>query len=276
MGTVSERIRRGLTVPIFGELADPAVLAVLASEAEQAGLDGFFVWDHLTYRAPVDAVTDPWISLAAIALATSTVAIGPMVTPLARRRPAVVARQVTALDHLSNGRVVLGTGLGLDTSGGEFAPFGEEPELRTRAAMYDEALELLRGLLSGEPVSHHGDRFQVPDGVRFTPTPLQDRLPIWVACRWPNRKPLERAARQDGVFVIDIEPTKLPEVVTAIRAHRGGDLSNYDVVVHAQADADVLPWVDAGATWCLTTFNPFEVTVSEVRRAIDHLGGARK
>jgi alkanesulfonate monooxygenase SsuD/methylene tetrahydromethanopterin reductase-like flavin-dependent oxidoreductase (luciferase family) len=261
-------MKRGITVPIFGELADPGTLVDLAREAEQAGLDGFFVWDHLQYRSPVERVTDPWISLAAIATSTSTVAIGPMVTPLARRRPPVVARQVVALDHLSGGRVILGTGLGLDTSGGEFAPFGEESDLRTRAEMYDEALALLRDLLSGEPVTHRGRHYVVPSGVRFLPVPQQAKLPIWVGCRWPNRKPLQRALGQDGVFVIQIEPADLPDVVTFVREHRFRGLAEFDIVVDALASDSPERWADAGATWCLVTFDPFDVTVSEVRQAI--------
>jgi alkanesulfonate monooxygenase SsuD/methylene tetrahydromethanopterin reductase-like flavin-dependent oxidoreductase (luciferase family) len=267
-------MRRGITVPIFGELADPGVLATLGIEAEQAGLDGFFVWDHLHYRPPVQAVTDPWISLAAIADRTSRIALGPMVTPLARRRPAVLARQVAALDRLSGGRVVLGTGLGLDSSGGEFAPFGEEPDIRVRASRYDEALVLLRDLLSGEPVTAQGQHFQVPDGVRFLPTPAQSRLPIWVACRWPNRKPLERAIGQDGVFVIDIEPGDLPKVIAFVRERRPSGLTGFDVVVDTAASQPAEPWADAGATWCLATFDPFTVTARDVRHAIERWGTA--
>ena len=99
-----------------------------------------------------------------------------MVTPLARRRPHVVARQLVALDHLSGGRVVLGAGLGLDSSGGELSRFGEETDDRRRADMLDEALELLTGLLSGGPVDHHGRYFTASD-VRFPPATGQRRHP---------------------------------------------------------------------------------------------------
>src|SRR5205823_5698657 len=119
-------MRFGVTLPPFDALADPRRLADLAVAAEAAGWDGCFVWDHVYYRPPVRAVSDPWTALAAIAMQTSRVTIGPMVTPLARRRPHVVARQVVALDALSNGRFVLGVGLGLDRSGGELVRFGEE------------------------------------------------------------------------------------------------------------------------------------------------------
>src|SRR5918996_3575707 len=176
-------MRRGVFLPIFDELADPATLAV---RAEARGWDGVFLWDHVLYRPPVAAVTDPWIALAAIAAATDRIEIGPMVTPLARRRPWIVARQAVALDHLSGGRFVLGLGLGLDTSGGELSRFGEEIDDRRRAVMLDEGLDVLTGLLSGEPVDHDGDAYRI-DGARFLPTPVRPGgMPIWLAARWPR------------------------------------------------------------------------------------------
>ena len=144
-------MKLGITLPPFGELADPRVVRDLAVAAEAAGWDGVFVWDHVDYRAPVEAVGDPWITMAAIAAATERVVTGPMVTPLARRRPHVVARELVALDLLAAGRLVFGVGLGLDGSGGELSRFGEETDDRRRATMLDEGLDLLTGLLSGEP-----------------------------------------------------------------------------------------------------------------------------
>lgn len=252
--------RRGLFLPIFDELADPSLLADLAAEAEAVGWDGVFVWDHVTYRAPVEGATDPWIALAAIATRTERVLIGPMVTPLARRRPQIVARQLVAVDHLSHGRAVLGVGLGLDTSGGELSSFGEELDDRTRAAMLDEGLDVLVALLSGEPVDHQGEHYRAT-GVRFLPAPVHGRVPIWVAARWPNRRPLRRAARHDGVFLIDVTS---PADVAAAREVVGPERE----IVVEQSGFNVDALADAGATWVLTGFDPFTVTPAEVRRAI--------
>ena len=94
-------MRSGLFLPLFDELADPALVARLAGEAEEAGWHGVFVWDHVRWREPVVEVADPWITLAAIATATTGVRLGPMVTPLARRRPVKVARETATLDRLS-------------------------------------------------------------------------------------------------------------------------------------------------------------------------------
>jgi Luciferase-like monooxygenase len=88
-------VRFGLTVPNFGDYFDPRLLATLARDAEQAGWGGFFVWDH-TVAWPTPIV-DPWVALSAIAIATEKIRIGPLVTPLPRRRPTkLVQRYVDA------------------------------------------------------------------------------------------------------------------------------------------------------------------------------------
>ena len=124
--------RRGIFIAPFDELADPNTLAALAASAEAHGWDGLFVWDHVRYRAPVRAVADPWVALAAVAAATDRIRLGPLVTPLARRRVQKLARETVTLDHLSRGRLVLGVGLGSDRNG-ELGPFGEVVDLRERA-----------------------------------------------------------------------------------------------------------------------------------------------
>ena len=117
-------MRFGLDFTIFGPYADPVLLADLAVEAEAAGWDGFFLWDHVaTTLDPL--VTDPWITLAAIAARTSHIRLGPMVTTLARRRMTKQARENVALDQLSGVRLVLGVGLGVDDDR-EFAARGDE------------------------------------------------------------------------------------------------------------------------------------------------------
>jgi alkanesulfonate monooxygenase SsuD/methylene tetrahydromethanopterin reductase-like flavin-dependent oxidoreductase (luciferase family) len=87
--------------------------AELARRAEEAGWDGFFVWDHVVfaYGGALDNA-DPWVLLTAIALRTSRIRLGPLVTPVARRRPGTLARQTTTVDRLSGGRLVFGAGLG--------------------------------------------------------------------------------------------------------------------------------------------------------------------
>jgi alkanesulfonate monooxygenase SsuD/methylene tetrahydromethanopterin reductase-like flavin-dependent oxidoreductase (luciferase family) len=243
----------GLSLPIFGELADPRIVASIAADAEAAGWDGVFVWDHLYYSPPVRDVADPWITLAAIATATERVRIGPMVTPLARRRPAKVAKETATLDVLSGGRLTLGAGLGSERHG-EFAAFGEDDDPRVRAGLLDDALDFLARAWAGEPVG--------VGNVRLLPTPVQrPRPPVWIAARWPNRAPLRRAARWDGLFPVDVpSPDALAEYA--------GGVGTPDVIVHGPADADARPWGAAGATWWLTTFSPYDVTAGAVRAAV--------
>src|ERR1700727_1858373 len=127
-------VKRGIFVAPFDELVEPRLMAELAQLAEARGWDGFFVWDHIRYRPPVRAVADPWVTLAAIAYATNELRLGPMVTPLSRRRIHKVARETVTLDHLSCGRLTLGVGLGSDRSN-ELGPFGDETDPRERARL---------------------------------------------------------------------------------------------------------------------------------------------
>lgn len=190
-------MRFGLHLPTSGEYADVGLLATLAREAEAAGWDGFFVYDQVAPAGGAPLV-DPWIALTAIALATTRLRLGPLVTPLARRRPWKVAREAVTLDHLCAGRLVLGVGLGNVPE--EFEHLGESADAAERAAMLDEGLEVLNGLWSGAPLAHRGAHYTVrTEG--FHPRPLQaPRIPIWVGGVWPARAPFRRAARWDGVF----------------------------------------------------------------------------
>jgi alkanesulfonate monooxygenase SsuD/methylene tetrahydromethanopterin reductase-like flavin-dependent oxidoreductase (luciferase family) len=173
-------MRSGLWLPLFEELADPRVVARLAADAEERGWHGVFVWDQLRWREPIKQVADPWITLAAIAAATEEVMLGPMVTPLARRRPAKVARETATLDRLSGGRLILGVGLGGDQFAGEFSDRGAG----RRPSAGRDARRGTRDPLaawSGEPVNHRGRHYLVDD-VQFLPRPVQrPRIPVWAA-----------------------------------------------------------------------------------------------
>jgi alkanesulfonate monooxygenase SsuD/methylene tetrahydromethanopterin reductase-like flavin-dependent oxidoreductase (luciferase family) len=236
-------------------VSDPLLLASLAADAERAGFDGFFLWDHIVYSAPTSEVSDPWVCLAAIAVATSSLRIGPMVTPLSRRRVHKVARETVTLDRLSSGRVVLGVGLGAHAHG-ELGPFGEVEDPVERARMLDAGLDQLAAYWGGE----------------FKPRPVQSpRIPVWVAGRWPAKPPLRRAARWDGFFPIDHdEVSEFAESVAYVESQRaslGRVDEPFDVVVTVEAGVDPAPWAAAGATWVLTGFGQ-SPTEAEVRAAI--------
>jgi alkanesulfonate monooxygenase SsuD/methylene tetrahydromethanopterin reductase-like flavin-dependent oxidoreductase (luciferase family) len=255
--------RRGLFVAPFDPLADARVVGELAATAEAAGWEGFFIWDHLQYGERVTAIADVWTCCAAAAMRTERLLLGPMVTPLARRRPQVLARQAASLAVLSGGRFVLGLGLGDDWVG-EFSAFGDEPDPRVRGRMLDEGLETLTALLSGEPVEHHGAHYTV-DEVRFRPAPA---VPIWLAGRFGNRAPLRRAARYDGFFVIGLDrPGDLDEVTASLAEH--APAPGFEVVVDLRPEQDPTPWLDRGASWVLTRIGPFDLDLAEVRRVVE-------
>jgi alkanesulfonate monooxygenase SsuD/methylene tetrahydromethanopterin reductase-like flavin-dependent oxidoreductase (luciferase family) len=255
--------RRGLFVAPFDALADPRVVGDLAARAEAAGWEGFFLWDHLQYGDRVTDIADVWTCCAVVAMRTSRLLFGPMATPLARRRPQVLARQASSLAQLSDGRFVLGLGLGDDWVG-EFGAYGDEESPRVRGAMLDDGLVVLTGLLSGEPVDHDGPHYAVR-GVRHLPAP---RVPIWLAGRFPNAVPLRRAARRDGYFVIGLDgPHDLTAVVADVTAQ--SPASGFDVVVDLRTDQDPAPWLDRGASWVLTRIGPFDLDLAEVERVID-------
>jgi alkanesulfonate monooxygenase SsuD/methylene tetrahydromethanopterin reductase-like flavin-dependent oxidoreductase (luciferase family) len=220
-------VRYGLALPTGGECGDPRFLVELGERAEAAGWEALFPEDYVLYQGDPAAPTAPtWPVLAALAMRTSTILLGVAVTPLTRRRPWNVAREVAAVDQLSEGRAILGVGLGdvgdhvaADAS---FTHFGEERDARRRGAMLDEALEIVAGLWTGEPFSFRGEHYSV-DEVTFLPRAVQrPRPPIWIGGGWPNRKPVERALRWDGSFLYNAKHAPLPpEAVSDLRARAG-------------------------------------------------------
>jgi alkanesulfonate monooxygenase SsuD/methylene tetrahydromethanopterin reductase-like flavin-dependent oxidoreductase (luciferase family) len=277
-------MRYALNLPNFADYADVRKVAALAAEAEAAGWDGFFVWDHMVYdrrrRLPV---ADPWILLAAVALATERLRLGPMVTPLARRRPWKVARETVTLDHLAGGRLILGVGLGTPAAD-EYGTFGEPTDPRVRAARLDEGLEVLTRLWSGEPVSFHGEHYHLEE-VAFRPTPVQrPRIPIFVAGAWPRRAPWRRAARYDGVVPLKVAadgdlgpltPDDLAELLAIVGAHRPGG-EPLEVMVGGEtpggdpeaALAVVEPLAEAGMTWWTESLEPHRGGLEQLRARV--------
>jgi alkanesulfonate monooxygenase SsuD/methylene tetrahydromethanopterin reductase-like flavin-dependent oxidoreductase (luciferase family) len=241
-------MRQGVNLPNFGPFGSAWAIADISVAAERAGWDGVFIWDHVVRRDVDLDVVDPWVALSAAAVATRRVRLGPLVTPLARRRPWNVARAAVSLDALSDGRFILGVGLGT-VLGPEFAAFGEETDLRRRGNMLDEGIEVIRAIWSGEPVHIAGQHYRI-DGVRFLPTPARSGgIPIWAATERLSGRPVRRAARVDGIFPIDIRPADLPILLENVSSVRG-ELRGFDVVTVSTGD-DAASWDGAGATWWL-------------------------
>ncbi len=255
-------MKYALYLPNFGAEHSALALAELAHEAEQAGWDGFFLWDHVINEAEGVPLVDVWVALTAIAMRTSRIRLGATVTPLPRRRPWKLARETVSVDHLSKGRLTLGVGLGVPV---EFTPFGEEADNKVRAAKLDEGLDILAGLWKGEPFEHHGPAYQL-DRMTFRPPCLQQpRIPVWVGGWWPTLAPFRRAARWDGVIPLKLAGRShllTPQDVAQVRKFIAGERSAstpFDIAVIQWTDPSdaekaarkVARFARAGTTWWL-------------------------
>jgi alkanesulfonate monooxygenase SsuD/methylene tetrahydromethanopterin reductase-like flavin-dependent oxidoreductase (luciferase family) len=261
-------MRYSVNVPNSGEFAAPEVFAEVARRTEEAGWDALLVWDHVIEQKDLRReIADPWILLTAAALATRRIRLGTAITPVARRRPAKLAREVATLDRLTGGRMVLGAGLGAPVDD-EYASFGDTTDTRVLAERLDEGLHALKLLWSGEPVTYRGNQITLDDVV-FLPTPLQrPRVPIWVGGVWPNKAPMRRAAHWDGAIpamaggIEAARPPELSEVRELVGFLRGCRAENgladrpFDIVIGGMSPAEpaagrdlVGPLADLGITW---------------------------
>lgn len=243
-------MKHALTLPPFGELANPVRLVEHAVAAEAAGWDAVFVWDHVLRRdGDPQETADPWVAMAAMAVATTRIRIGPMVTPVTRRRPIKLAREATTLDHLSEGRLTMGLGLGVDTAR-ELSGFGEIVDPKVRGQRLEEGVELLCALWSGDEVDFHGEHF-IANAVTALPTPYQKpRIPLWFAARGEARKPVRRAARFEGLYPIEVDKSTLAAMLDIVREERG-DLDGFDVMVAPSAELRYDTLGELGVTWAV-------------------------
>ena len=277
----SEKLRFGLYLPNFGEGAYARTLAELALESEDAGWDGFFLWDHVMYSNPQHSpMVDSLTALAAIAAKTKRIRLGTTVTPLPRRRPWIVARQTVTLDHLSNGRLILGVGSG-NPAYADFQMFGESGDEKNRAEKLDEALEILTGLWTGKQFSYKGKHYAI-EKARFLPaTKQKPRIPIWVGGFWPNKAPFRRAAKYDGVIPLKLaspiepEPRDLRNILAYIKKHRKST-GPFDAAVigwgtrksHTENARKIQHFAEAGMTWWLESLFLQRNSLKEMKRII--------
>ncbi len=261
-------MKYAIYTPNFGPYTSPADLADMARAAETAGWDGFFLWDHVAGWP--HAIFDPWVTLTAVALATTRLRFG-CITPLPRRRPWKLARETASLDRLSGGRFTLIVGTGVGPA--EWDDLGEETDLKKRGAMLDEGLDVLTGLWSGEPFSYTGEYYHVKE-MCFLPTPVQSpRVPVWVGGFWPNKAPFRRMARWDGMFPLfeewemDKVLPRLREALAYVRAQRSDPAAPFEVAVTGVTPGDapavaaemVGAYAEAGATWWLEGIAPYRL-----------------
>ncbi len=242
---------------------DARTAADYARQAEQAGWDGFFVWEAAWS-------IDAWVSLAAAAMVTQRIRLGTMLSAISRMRPWKLASETATLDNLSGGRVILSVGLGATDTG--FAEFGEATDRKTRSELVDEGLDILTGLWKGQPFQYDGKHYHIqPVKFPYPPPPLvqQPRIPIWVVGAWPRPKSMGRVLRYDGLLPamfgktgkIEMRPAA-PDEVRQMRSwieQRRTLTTPFDIVIEGatpgndlvKAASIVHPYADAGATWWL-------------------------
>ena len=260
-------MRYGIIAPNLGAYADPRALIQVARTAEDAGWEALFVWDHLAFVWGPPSC-DAWVALGAVAASTSRILLGSAVTPVARRRPQVLAHEVATVAALSGGRIVFGAGLGGVAA--EFSAFGDTDDAKVRAERLDEGLEVLRRLWSGDRVTHSGPHFSVHD-VALAPAP--GHVPVWIGGR--SAATLRRAARWDGWIADSAAPDSMtmgPEEVAAsaavIRSHRGG--APFEIAVIGYYEPELLDaYAAAGATWWLESIHDLRGPLAEMLAVVE-------
>lgn len=155
-------------------------------QAEALGFDSAWLFDHFTplYGDPAGPCLEASTLLAALARETSQLRIGVLVYGNMHRHPAILAKEIVTIDHVSDGRAILGIGTGWNAS--EHQAFGLPlPPPGERVAMLDEALDVIGLLLSGQRVTYEGEHYQLHDALG-TPRPAQEHLPILVGGKRPK------------------------------------------------------------------------------------------
>lgn len=246
--------------PAFGELAEPSRMLELAVAAEEAGWEGLFLWDHLySDWMPGLAVPDPWVLLTAVAAHTERIKLGTAITPIPRHHPFLLARMLSSIDRLSNGRVILGAGLGVGAELGRLFPNTSD---RERAAAADDTLDRMARWMAGEEI----------DGVVLSPSPVQrPRVTVWIGGE--SAGALRRAARWDGWTIGAVDEkgqvVVTPERVAVVRETIGRPI---DVAATAVSEVGqpnlVREYAEAGATWWLETLHGLRADYATLLRRV--------
>jgi hypothetical protein len=243
-------MKSGIVMP-YPNATDAVELAVIA---EDHGWDGFFVWESVWG-------IDAWVSLGGAAARTKTIQLGTMLSPLSRMRPWKVASEYITLDQLSGGRAILAVGLGAADTG--FAEFGEETNMKVRAELMDEGLDIITGLFDGQPFEYVGKHYKVKP-TQFFPPPNPIKQTIWVVGLLGSNRSMSRVAKFQGLLPSvrgengqwrALEPGDVEQMRGFVQQQ--GCETGYDIVVEGttpgddsvKAQEEVGKWQDAGATW---------------------------
>lgn len=281
-------MRFGFVVPF----ADAREFADLALLGEQFGWDGVFTWEAL-YGV------DAWVSLAAAAMLTERIKLATLLTPVPRVKPWDLATHVGTVDRLSNGRVILGAGLGALHEG--WLAYEADEGRKVRAEKLDEGLAVYAGLLGGQPFAFEGKHYQAkPNQFMLPPPPVQQpHPPVWVVgaklIGRTRQRSLERAARWQGLLPAWADPddrhegnsgvygpermASIVDDVRRLREDAGLPWEGYDVILEADSSGEFVKtemhppevWAQAGVTWWVESWwslEPGEAGQAELRRRI--------
>jgi alkanesulfonate monooxygenase SsuD/methylene tetrahydromethanopterin reductase-like flavin-dependent oxidoreductase (luciferase family) len=204
-----------------------------------------------------------------------------MVINVARRRPWKLGRELVAIDHLSQGRLIIGAGLGDE---GSYIPYGEAGGLKVRAEKLDEGLEVLSGLLRGEEFEYTGKHYQIKK-TQFKDKPIQEpHVPIWIGGLWPRKGPFRRASKYDGIMPHTVRSTTLGEqltdeevkdIMSFIEKYRKGSMDDFTLAMLSSTSPEedkareiISPFLELGAKWWVESVFEWQVTMED---AIDRI-----
>ena len=265
-GPFMSKMKFGFIVPT----GSAQEIVKFASQAEKAGWDGVFYYDDI-YVDKRTEMSGAWPIMAAIAVTTKKIRFGSLLTAIGRRRPWEVARESVTVDQLSNGRLILPTGLGW-VGDGAYTKAGMPADRRLRAELLDEGLEIIDGLWSGKPFHYSGKHNQIKT-MTFIPRPVQKpRIPIWVVGAWGKQKSMQRALKYDGLIPVVKKPDGSEDKVTAKMIHNMREFVHenrkiqrnrrreFDIITEGATPTNerkarkiVEPFVESGATWWMET-----------------------
>ena len=184
----------------------------IANDADAAGFTRLWVSDHLFLAK--DAVNvdclEAWTLLAALAVRTDRIRIGPMVTAQSYRNPALLAKIAAVVDVISGGRLDFGLGAGWKEI--EYRAYGYDfPDAPTRVTQMIETLEICTRMWREDRATYHGKHYRIDDAL-CSPKPVQRPLPIWIGGSKP--RVMRAAAKYGEAFNITVSasaPTELPD-----------------------------------------------------------------
>lgn len=183
--------------------------------AEELGFDSIWLFDHFMalYADPDGPCLETSTLLAALAKETSRAKIGVLVYGNTHRHPAVLAKEIVTVDHVSNGRAILGIGAGWNER--EHRAYGIPfPSAGDRVEMLDESLQIMESLFTQRRTTFNGEHYQLEDAP-FAPKPVQEKLPVLIGGTRPRM--LKVVARHADLWDTSRDPNQLKEGLEQIR-----------------------------------------------------------